>query len=249
MGTSIPAERTVRFVRLTLRRLNNVVISDLQPRDSNPLRSTFPYTSVPYQSVNAFVLARESSGESMLRLHLFTRESGPLVAYRRRRPSRTAGATVTPDLFDRIEAVLETRNEGRTWFVKEDTVSRRFPGIGRAYETLDYTSRFARLVSRNPCPEEAAPRLFRDVETAFSAWEAGGPPALVFLKALYLYARDEGFPVRQDWLQGLPAARRASATALIRQPLAELPGAARGQAETLADSLQAWLRDHHELRF
>lgn len=204
---------------------------------------------VPYRSTNAFVLSREPSGESMLRLQLFAETLGVLPAYRRISRSRTAAASPPPDLFDRIDAVLETRNEGRTWFLKEYTVTRRFAGLGQNYRRLEYASRLASILLKNPIHGDAAAALFADFETALCAWEEDAPPETVFLKALYVYARDEGFPVREDWRRGLPSARRDAADALIHRPLRDQPESALPHAVPLIESLQNWLRDHHDLRF
>lgn len=204
---------------------------------------------MPFHHTSAFVLNRQPSGESMLQLQLFAEDLGNVAAYCRLSRSKAAAGAPPPDLFDRIDTVLETRNEGRTWFLKESAATRRFAGLGRSYRRLEYASRFAAILLRNPLNDDVVPSLFRDLENALTAWEQGGHPETVFLKALYLYARDEGFPAREDWWARLPAARRAAADTLIHTPLRDHPESAVMQAAPLIASLQAWLRDHHDLRF
>ena len=202
---------------------------------------------MPYETVNAFILTREPSGESMQRLRLFTERLGILTVYRRQ-SRRQAGAPVAPDLFDRLEAVIETRNEGRTWFLKEYLISRRFPGIGRTYRSLEYASRFASVLMKNPLHADAAAELFIALENALAAWETAAHPEVVYLKALYLYARDEGFAVREDWFRTLPPSRHAAADTLIHRPLAGVSPEALPHAVPLIENLEAWLQTHHDLR-
>ena len=203
---------------------------------------------MPYETINAFILTREPSGESMQRLRLFTERLGILTVYRRESRRKT-GANIPPDLFDRLEAVIETRNEARTWFLKEYLITRRFPGIGRTYRALEYASRFASVLMKNPLHADAAADLFIALENALAAWENASSPEVVYLKALYLYARNEGFAVREDWLRHLPPSRSATADTLIHRPLADQPHDALPHAVPLIENLESWLQTRHDLRF
>ncbi len=203
---------------------------------------------MPFETTNAFVLTREPSGESMQRLRIFAERLGILTVFRRE-SRRKAGTAIPPDLFDRMEAVIETRNEGRTWFLKEWLITRHFPGLGRSYRTLEYASRFAAVLMKNPLHADAAADLFIALGHALDAWEKTPHPEVVYLKALYLYARDEGFAVREDWFRTLPTSRRAAADSLIHHPLADLPEAPLRHAAPLIENLETWLQTHHDLHF
>ena len=74
-------------------------------------------------------------------------------------------------------------------------------------------------------------------------------PALVYFKSLWRFARDEGHPVREQWLPSLSATQRAEAARLLRTPLAGLSGdkGAVANAADLATRLEAYLRGHTEL--
>jgi len=41
----------------------------------------------------------------------------------------------------------------------------------------------------------------------------------VLLKSVYRFARDEGYPVRQDWLASIPEAERPAVLDLLTQPV------------------------------
>ncbi len=185
----------------------------------------------------------------MVCLRLLTGEGGTLRAWLRF-SRRQAGAQPLPDLFDRLDAVLETRNEGRTWFLREYAVARRHPGIGAGYRILRFASRFASLLLNNPLHAEAGHPLFERFGKALEAWESGAPPEIVYFKLLYLHARDEGFPVREDWWQTLPASQRAEAERRLRRPLKDqTSNGADNDTDTLIRSLENWLQGTQEIRF
>ncbi len=182
----------------------------------------------------------------MLYLRLFSEGRGLLQVYRRIHTKRPSVSTL-PDLFDKLDAVLETRNEGRTWFLKEYSVVRRFSGIGNNYRCLEYASRLASIILKNPLHHDEGSPLFEILEHALDAWDKGLHPGIVYLKTLYLHARNEGFPVREDWLKHLPLRRRDKAVAIIHLPLVRQAVTDAADAEKLIQSLERWLQGYHDL--
>ncbi|RRJ96305.1 hypothetical protein Ga0100231_020615 [Opitutaceae bacterium TAV4] len=149
---------------------------------------------------------------------------------------------------------------GPMWFVRELRVAARHEQIGHDYETLRRASAFATLVARNPVPQESRAAVFGLMRRAFAAFakfagparETGGGagPAVVYLKCLYSFARDEGYPVRQQWLATLSPELRESAALLLQTPLADLGGldpARLCDGDVLVRRLAEYLRGHTEL--
>jgi len=68
----------------------------------------------------------------------------------------------------------------------------------------------------------------------------------VHLKGLYRFARDEGYPVLQDWLPSLPAAERAVASAALNRKLSE-QDAAPADVGRIRLSLEDYLRTRTEI--
>jgi hypothetical protein len=86
------------------------------------------------------------------------------------------------------------------------------------------------------------------VRQALASFASGARPDLVWFKSLYLFARDEGYPVKQEWLPSLPATLRAQAEHALRTPLVqlndELP---QTQSDLLAQRLADYLRGHTDI--
>jgi hypothetical protein len=147
--------------------------------------------------------------------------------------------------------MLESSNQGRTWFVKEIRITTRRSGIGRSYDALRFASALASVVSRNPVHEESRANVARMLGTALDALASGARPDAVHLKSLYLFARDEGYPVQQEWMPSLP--RRTWRSRGRPQPQAGRPGfggSGRGPPAHQPRGLpRREHRDHHPVKF
>ena len=176
---------------------------------------------------------------------LFSADYGNLLAIQRV-PKRTSSAHVSPDLFDTVSAILESSNQGRTWFVREIRIVARRAAIGRSYDALRFASALVAVISRNPVHEESRPNVEQLLRTALDAFGEAERPDIVHLKGLYLFARDEGYPVKQDWLPSLPAADRAIATAVLNRRLSEQDSTAADVAR-LRRSLEDYLGSRTEI--
>lgn len=202
---------------------------------------------MPAQSLqtDAFVLLNRPPTDTFQMFTLFSGEHGALLALQRL--NRKTAATTTPlDLFDEASLVLESSNQGRTWFIREARIVTRHPTLGRSYETLRLTSRLARLVARNSVHEESRPAVAGLLRTAFAAFATATRPDIVYFKSLYRFARDEGYPLKEQWFPTLPATDRADVATLLNQPLAAQTAPAESVAR-LEHRLEEYLRGHTEI--
>jgi hypothetical protein len=177
---------------------------------------------VPGQTLTteAFVIERRPPSDAFQTYGLFSPEHGNMIALQRI-PKKASSTHVTPDLFDEIAVMLESSNQGRTWFFKEVRIVTRRASIGKSYDALRFASALAAIIKRNPVHEESRPNVGRLLRTAFDAFGAAGRPDVVYLKSIYLFARDEGYPVKQEWLPSLSAADRATANSILGRKVDE----------------------------
>ena len=68
-----------------------------------------------------------------------------------------------------------------------------------------------------------------------------------FFKTLFVFAKNEGHPVRESWLPALPALERASALAILGKPVEEQKNPPPA-LNSLLESLRVWLNSETELR-
>jgi hypothetical protein len=204
----------------------------------------------PTLQTDALVLLKQPPADAFQTFTVFSAEHGALLVLQRL-PKKNAPATIALDLFDDVALFLESSNQGRTWFARESRLISRPAGIGRHYESLRFASALATLVARNPVPDESRAPVAALLRTAFAAFAASPRPDLVYFKSIYCFARDEGYPVKQEWLAGLPAADRTRAEHLLATPLATLaetqPATPDVLSATLLRRLEDYLRTHAEI--
>jgi recombinational DNA repair protein (RecF pathway) len=203
---------------------------------------------VPAQHLEteAFVLSSRPPQENFQSFNVFAVEHGALFVLQRiSRKSGAASATAL-DLFDEVSLILESSNQGRTWFVRDSRIVARHVEIGRNYETLRFASAFSTLVARNPVHEDSRGALGELLRSALAAFGAGPRPDIVYFKSLYRFARDEGYPLKQQWFPTLPAVDRQEAAALLNRPLAE-QSASPALVARLQRRLEEYLRGHTEI--
>ena len=205
----------------------------------------------------AFILAKQPSGaDAFEQLTAYAGEHGVLhclvrmpkattpASGRRGSAPRSEGRL---DLFDEAELWLESSNQGRTWFIKEHRIIQRHEGIGRSYETLRAAAALSTLISRNPVPDESRDAVAGLLRSSLTALAAGGRPDIVWLKALYCFLRDEGYPVKQHWWPQLTAADRDTAAQILSQPVAN-QNAEPATVATITRRLEDWVRGETEIR-
>ena len=202
---------------------------------------------MPAQSLptEAFVLLRRPPAESFQSHTVFSPEHGTLTVLQRL-AKKSAATSITLDLFDEAALLLESSNQGRTWFVKEATLITRHADLGRSYETLRLASALSALIARNPVHEESRRAVAELLRGAFAAFASGPRPDVVFFKSLYRFARDEGYPLKQQWFPTLPATDRESVATLLNRPLAEQT-AEPATVTRLQRQLEDYLRGHTEI--
>lgn len=199
---------------------------------------------LPLQT-DAFVLVKREPTEAFQGFTIFSAEHGALLVLQRL-SKKAASANAPLDLFDEASLHLESANEGRTWFVKELRLLHRATGIGRSYEALRHASEFAAIVARNPVHEDERAQVATLLRTAFSAFESAARPDIVFLKSLYCFARDEGYPLKEQWFPLLSATDRDAVARLLNRPLAEQT-ASPETVRHLQQRLEDYLRSHTEV--
>ncbi|MEO6244959.1 MAG: hypothetical protein ABIQ12_05955 [Opitutaceae bacterium] len=202
---------------------------------------------MPAQSLptEALVLSRRSPTERFQNYTVFSAEHGLLTVMQRLARQATS-SSLTLDLFDEVGLLLESSNQGRTWFVKEATLITRHLALGRSYETLRQASALGALIARNSVHEESRSAVAALLRHAFAAFATSARPDLVFFKSLYRFARDEGYPVKQDWFATLPASDREIVAGLLNRPLAE-QAAEPAVVTRLQRRLEDYLRGHTDI--
>jgi recombinational DNA repair protein (RecF pathway) len=191
------------------------------------------------------VLSRENRGESFIAYRLISPELGLLTGMLRR--SRKPNSNVAIDLFDEGEFRIEQKPGALSGFVKDAKVFRRRAKLSRNYANFVVASNFATLIASNPIHEENASFLVELLSKSLDAWENSSQPYAIQLKCLYLYCRQEGYPIKEDWAQRLPEAERSIVVRTLNQPLRENTENEDALKRAIL-SLETYLQHHTHIR-
>lgn len=196
-----------------------------------------------------YLLRRTPSGENGTRIDFLTPLNGVLTLWQResRKLKNSQGHA---DLFNLCELHIAPDREGRPRFLREIRIIRRFEGLGRKYEALQFCSRFARLLLSHHLHEEDPGRLYLHFGKALAAWNRPEEkaPEWVYLKILYLFACDEGLPVKEEWQTHLDVDLQDCLKILLQQPATPtLPFPARTRA--LRENLERYLASIGDFRW
>lgn len=191
---------------------------------------------------SAIVLKLAPSGERFTQLHLLTPDYGLFNVLKRNRSKANA---YTLDLFDQGEAHVDHKpgESAHRGFLTDFVVSKKRSGLGKSYRALQAASWISGFLLRNPMHEESSEDLFRLAERAYDALNDGRPPNAVMLKTLYVFARDEGYPVLEDWASKLPPQTANAAATLLNTPLANIDLPREAQQSAFA-SLAHYIEHH-----
>jgi hypothetical protein len=199
----------------------------------------------PSLATDAFVLLKRPPADAFQTFTVFSAEHGALLILQRL-AKKSASTAIALDLFDEVSLLLESSNQGRMWFVKETRLVTRHAELGRSYDTLRAASALTALIARNPVHEDSREAVAALLRTAFAALAAGARPDIVFFKSLYCFARDEGYPLKQQWFPTLPATDREAVAVLLNRPLAEQSATVTAVLR-LQRRLDDYLRGHTEI--
>ncbi|HNX04351.1 MAG TPA: hypothetical protein PKI32_02555 [Opitutales bacterium] len=195
-------------------------------------------------TVEGIVLTRALSAGGFDRLAVLTQERGLVHVMRRVATSSKAGTV--PDLFDSASLVL-TERRADAFFLSEYTLVRRRTGIGARYGLLAAASKWAGFVAANAGELETTQKLCEISTKLLDALEEGTAPGTALFKALFLFAKSEGLPVRGEWLAGLSAAGRETAERLLSTPLGEIAGDGDAEGGAFAESVLRWMCGFHDI--
>jgi hypothetical protein len=197
--------------------------------------------------LSGIVLSRDPAGERFLRIRIFDQVLG-LKAALFSLPGKSTQKSIPPDLFDDVNCLLNPNHTQLSIPFVTD-FQRAFSYRALAIDPLIFltASQIARFYLINGDHLlEPAPRL-KLLRSSLDSFQRAQVPQVVLLKLLYCFARDEGLPVRESWLAGLP--RRLS---LHAQEVLGLP-VDRAMIELsvineILESLRNWMNSETELR-
>jgi recombinational DNA repair protein (RecF pathway) len=194
-----------------------------------------------YLSEEGCLLRKSPSGETFILLVFFLRDSGLLNVLARR-----SSAGNLPDLFTSGTLYASRRRPSGPAFFQDFERLQGFESIGRSYGALSWASFLGRFYELNLVHMESFSEAWAILHQALRALATKPLPEATVLKACYLLARTEGYPVRSQWLESRPEADRLALTGILRRP-AEAIDTSPAEVKRWLQELAAFLRESTDL--
>ena len=200
----------------------------------------------PVQALEGTILDRVETGESHLRISLFSGRNGLRVVLFRL--SKKVRSQPPPDLFDEVELVTRHSSDGQGLpFVKDFQILSKRSEIAHNHFRFQVASSLARLFLDNGSHLQDTLRFGTLFIRSLTALQKGLDPTLIWFKTLFEFGRLEGLPVKQDWLANLEQKEKELATFVLITSLAK-QDPKKELVLNLIHSLRAWLNSETELR-
>ncbi|MCC5841326.1 MAG: hypothetical protein JJT96_14505 [Opitutales bacterium] len=169
----------------------------------------------------AVVLGRGDSGEARWRFSFLHAGEGLVMALRRQ-PGKRAGSAPVPDVFEIGEVQLVASAPGKPYFLRDYRPVQTFRELARnpgAFRLAGVLCAFYRL---NLHPSENNALHFEALRQALQAFARRPDPDATLFKAVYRFASQEGFAVREDWAARLQPAEADDARRILSLPLDQI---------------------------
>lgn len=190
---------------------------------------------------SAVLLRQRPHGEKFSSLAFLSAEHGMLHSLSRQ--SNKPTFSTKPDLYDQANVILEISKSGTVYFLKDFELTKKRAGIARSYKALSSAADLSHLFLSNPTHDENSSAHFELAGKCLDALDRNAIPDAVIIKCLYLYTRDEGYPVKEEWFESLSQRESSAASTILNNPLDKIAI----ENSSIQSSLHS-LRNYIELR-
>lgn len=190
------------------------------------------------------ILNKESSGENFLKLELFCPNNSKLLSLNR--CSTKLKTNNLLDLFDIGHIHLTLPQQNGLFFVKEFHPILHHKNIPKNYTTFFHACNWIKIVSKNLLHIDNLQYLFSLTQKTLHAFNASSQPHSIYLKTLYLFVRQEGYPIKEDWLVNLSPDLLNHAICILKNPLSTQNTPIR-ILEILIQDIHSWMTQKTEI--
>ena len=196
--------------------------------------------------LSGVVLSREQTGGRFLRIRLFSAELGlsgalfPISSQKKINPP-------APDFLDEVECLFNNKkSENSIPFIREFETIESYRDLA-TYPLLFMTaSEIARFYLNNGSHLLDPGPQFKLLRSSLDSFRRARVPNVVLLKVYYCFARNEGLPVRESWLFGLPKPLYNDVVTILGQPV-DQANIEQSKINDIMESLKIWMNGETEL--
>ncbi len=185
----------------------------------------------------ATILNKEARGESSLYISAFSDTLG-LFAIMKRASSK--GTSRLPDIFDDITGNATSKTSDSVKFLGEFEILESRRGIALNYDAFSQASAICKCLLRNGRHLENSAEISQILRRALDTIAKGAPAKIARLKFMYLLAKNEGYPVKEDFYASLSNERANLFANIIKTPTNQCVDFA-DKSEEILDIFLKWI--------
>jgi len=199
--------------------------------------------SVDFLSLEGILIEHTPKGESYELLKFISRENGLFSALWRSSGKKQKERL---DLFDWGHWQFHHSKKGDTWFLQEHNKEQPYFNLSKHYKNFLAATDWCHFLGKNLAFCEWNETFYETLTAALKALSEGTDPDVILLKCYYSFAKIEGYPVKEAWLQGLSAEPQQKARHYLTTPLSQLKLEPEHALDIL-ERLKTWLKGYTEL--
>ena len=199
--------------------------------------------NIPFSTDCATVLDREFRGETSVYITAFAHDVGLMRMMKKCSVKKTSSL---PDLFDDIAISGEMQSPTSLKFARDFDIIKRRNDIATNYNSFEHACKISLSIVKNGAHIEDCAKLSTQLRSALDAIANGASAEIVRLKFMYLLAKNEGYPVKEDFYARLPQPQKELFSLLIKLPALELKDYAT-RTEPVLESYLNWLYSNTDI--
>ncbi len=201
---------------------------------------------MPSQSlrIEGIILKKEEHTESHIQYYVLSPNEGGIYCLKKK--NKSLKNTSHPDILDQAEFELLQSQGGHVYFIQDYEPIKQHTSIGKNYNTFKHACEFGKIISKNLHHAESFHLIYKLCLKAFDAWDRKLNPEIVYIKSLYLFTKEEGYPVKEQWIHQLNTDLKKYALHIISTPI-ESCQANDDTIQQLLENLKKWIPAHTDI--
>lgn len=186
------------------------------------------------------VLRISSLKEKILSISLLTPQRGIITCYQKRKVQNQINSNI--GLFDIIECSLSLKDNSPKGFLNKHRVIKYHSGIGTHYRKLNLASKWSQFVEKNFIQTTHTEAIYKLSIQTFLALSEEEKPEVTYFKSLYLAIKEEGYPIKEEWVKLLTAEKNQNTKEILSQPI-KAQAFPESTVNELTQSLESWAKE------
>ncbi len=168
---------------------------------------------------------------------LFSPEKGLAVLHKRGSKKNTSRF---PDIFDEVNIFSEQAKASELRFISDFELISKPEKLAFIYENFEAACKLSKFIKKNIKYLENFEEVYSLFSSALNALNEGSNASLVLIKFFYLFAKKEGYPIKESFAKSLNSEHLETLSLVLKQSAKDCTVSRQKSLEILK-FLEVWL--------